>query len=363
MEQKKIIELKNLSKNYGPNKVLDNISLDVYDGEFLTLLGPSGCGKTTILRSIAGFETASSGEIYIDGQLVNDIPANKRNVRTTFQSYALFPHMSVFDNVAFGPRLQKLDKDVIEQKVMESLAMVKLEKFADRKPHQLSGGQQQRVAIARAVVNEPLVLLLDEPLSALDYKLRKDMQIELKQLQRQLGITFIFVTHDQEEALSMSDRIVVLDGGHISQIGTPKEIYEHPQNLFAAKFIGEINIFDGQVEDIDGKSIFANVEGTKCEFTRNGTAFNKNDKIKVLVRPEDFRLAIPNGKPNGKFVGKIEDVIYKGTTVDFIVSHKNEKRIVVSEFFNNDTNENEYNVGQKIAVGWENGWEVVLHDA
>lgn len=257
---------------------------------FLTLLGPSGCGKTTVLRLIAGLETVDSGRIMLDNEDITHVPAENRYVNTVFQSYALFPHMTVFENVAFGLRMQKTPAAEITPRVMEALRMVQLETFAQRKPHQLSGGQQQRVAIARAVVNKPRLLLLDESLSALDYKLRKQMQNELKALQRKLGITFVFVTHDQEEALTMSDRIVVMREGRIEQDGTPREIYEEPKNLFVAGFIGEINMFNATViERLDEQRVRANVEGRECNIYVN-FAVEPGQKLHVLLRPEDLRV-------------------------------------------------------------------------
>lgn len=257
---------------------------------FLTLLGPSGCGKTTVLRLIAGLETVDSGRIMLDNEDITHVPAENRYVNTVFQSYALFPHMTVFENVAFGLRMQKTPAAEITPRVMEALRMVQLETFAQRKPHQLSGGQQQRVAIARAVVNKPRLLLLDESLSALDYKLRKQMQNELKALQRKLGITFVFVTHDQEEALTMSDRIVVMRDGRIEQDGTPREIYEEPKNLFVAGFIGEINMFNATViERLDEQRVRANVEGRECNIYVN-FAVEPGQKLHVLLRPEDLRV-------------------------------------------------------------------------
>src|SRR3990167_4062040 len=248
-----VVELRGVHKAIYGHDILHDINLEVREGEFLTLLGPSGCGKTTLLRLISGFEEPTQGSILIDNKNVIGLPPHQRHVHTVFQSYALFPHMTVFENVAFGLRCQHVPSQEIQTRVADVLKMVKLEKYAERKPNQLSGGQQQRVAIARAAVNRPLVLLLDEPLSSLDYRLRKTMQIELKQLQRKLGITFIFVTHDQEEALSMSDRVVVMQEGYIEQIGTPSEIYEEPCTLQVAKFIGEANIFDATIITADSK--------------------------------------------------------------------------------------------------------------
>lgn len=262
-----LVELKALNKAFDGKQIISELDLTIQNGEFLTILGPSGCGKTTVLRLIAGLEDVDEGKIILDGQDITDIPAEQRFVNTVFQSYALFPHMTVFENVAFGLRMQKTPADEIQKRVDQALRMVQLEDFAQRRPNQLSGGQQQRVAIARAVVNRPKVLLLDESLSALDYKLRKQMQNELKALQRKLGITFIFVTHDQEEALAMSDRIIVMREGKIEQDGSPREIYEEPKNLFVAQFIGEINIFDAKVlYRIDEQRIRANVEGHECDI-------------------------------------------------------------------------------------------------
>jgi len=242
-----IVRFRNVTKRYGETPAVDRMNFDVYPGEFLTLLGPSGCGKTTILRLIAGLDEADAGDIFIDGQRVNGLPPNRRDVNTVFQNYALFPHMSVADNVGFGLRMKGLAPPAIAERVEAALSMVKLGDLARRRIRALSGGQQQRVAVARAIVNEPLVLLLDEPFSALDYKLRKQMQIELKRLHRRLGITFLFVTHDQNEAISMSDRIIVMNAGRIEQIGPPRQIYESPDNLFVAEFVGEINTLDGVV--------------------------------------------------------------------------------------------------------------------
>ena len=252
-ERKAIVQLKNITKSFGDNQVLKPISLDIYEGELLTLLGSSGCGKTTTLRIIAGFETPTEGNVYIEDKDVTELAPYNRDVNTVFQSYALFPHMTVFDNIAFGLVEKKMDKKEIKKKVLEMLDLVQLHGFEKRKPSQMSGGQKQRVAIARALVNSPKVLLLDEPLGALDLKLRKQMQVELKRLQKKLGITFVYVTHDQEEALTMSDRIAVMHQGHFEQIGTAKEIYENPQTKFVASFIGESNIFEANVDTIEGR--------------------------------------------------------------------------------------------------------------
>lgn len=357
-----VVELCGVYKSIHDHEILHDINLKVHEGEFLTLLGPSGCGKTTLLRLISGFEDPTKGTIYIDGKNVSGLPPPQRHVHTVFQSYALFPHMSVFENVAFGLRCQKVPTDEIKARVADVLKMVKLEKFVDRKPSQLSGGQQQRVAIARAAVNRPRVLLLDEPLSSLDYRLRKTMQIELKQLQRTLGITFIFVTHDQEEALSMSDRVVVMYEGYIEQIGTPRQVYEEPQNLTVAKFIGEVNIFDGEIMSTDGvKQLVVKIMG-KPRITKSTRFFTTAEKVHVLIRPEDVRVWGQRevSDTNDMFAGTVEEVTYKGTTVDLIVRLKNNMVIAATEFFDEDDDRLEYKLGEQVWINWTPGWEVIL---
>lgn len=356
-----VIELKEISKVFEHEEVLSKINLQVHRGEFLTLLGPSGCGKTTILRLIAGFESQTAGSLFINGKEVSKVPPEHRHVNTIFQNYALFPHMTVFDNVAFGPRIRKMPKSEIKHYVLEALRMVKLEELTHRKPNQLSGGQQQRVAIARAVVNRPLVLLLDEPLSALDYKLRKSMQIELKQLQRQLEMTFIFVTHDQEEALSMSDRVVVMNQGKIEQIGTPKDIYENPSSLFVGRFVGESNILEGDIVAVHERTFEVNLVDRTLSLPRP-QSFKFKDKVHILLRPEDLRVWSTEELLDSQeaLPGSVEEVIYKGTTVDLLVRLENGQQLSATEFFDEADPKLDYNIGEKVWVNWVKGWEVIL---
>lgn len=298
-----IIEIKGLSKTYDDLKVLDNLSLDIKKNEFLTLLGPSGCGKTTTLKILAGFETADDGKVLFEDKEMNNLPPYKRQINTVFQKYALFPHMNVYDNIAFGLKIKKVSKSEIDAKVKNMLKLVALEGYEARNITSLSGGQQQRVAIARALINEPKVLLLDEPLGALDLKLRKEMQLELKRIQKQLGITFIFVTHDQEEALTMSDTIVVMNKGIIQQMGTPEDIYNEPTNRFVADFIGESNLLEGTMLD-DYKVEF---RGVTFECLDKG--FSKNEIIDVVIRPEDITIV---DKEVGMLKGTVTSVVFKG---------------------------------------------------
>lgn len=358
-----LVLLSGISKSFDGKEVISELDLTINNGEFLTLLGPSGCGKTTVLRLIAGLETVDSGRIMLDNQDITHVPAENRYVNTVFQSYALFPHMTVFENVAFGLRMQKTPAADITPRVLEALRMVQLEEFAQRKPHQLSGGQQQRVAIARAVVNKPRLLLLDESLSALDYKLRKQMQNELKALQRKLGITFVFVTHDQEEALTMSDRIVVMRDGRIEQDGTPREIYEEPKNLFVAGFIGEINMFNATViERLDEQRVRANVEGRECNIYVN-FAVEPGQKLHVLLRPEDLRVdEINDDNHIDGLIGYVRERNYKGMTLESVVELENGKMVMVSEFFNEDDPDFDHSLDQKMAINWVESWEVVLAD-
>jgi len=305
-----IIRLINISKDYNGAEALKDINLYIRKNEFLTLLGPSGCGKTTTLRIIGGFEQPNSGEVHFEGTNITDLPPYKRKVNTVFQRYALFPHMDVADNVAFGLKIKKMNKKLINRKVGEMLELVNLKGFEKRQVDSLSGGQQQRVAIARALVNEPEVLLLDEPLGALDLKLRKDMQTELKKIQQFIGITFVYVTHDQEEALTMSDTIVVMKDGRIQQIGTPEMVYNEPKNAFVADFIGQSNIIQGNMIR-DGLVQFA---GREFECVDSG--FSNNEEVEVVVRPEDIKLV---AKEDGMLQGEIQSVIFKGVHYEMII--------------------------------------------
>ena len=307
---KELIRLRNLCMAFDDELVLDNINLYINDSEFLTLLGPSGCGKTTTLRIIGGFTTPTSGDVTFDGVRINDVPPHKRQINTVFQKYALFPHLDVFENVAFGLRIAKVPQEEVEQRVTEMLEVVSLKGFEQRRIDQLSGGQQQRVAIARALVNRPKVLLLDEPLGALDLRLRKDMQNELKRIQQQMGITFIYVTHDQEEALTMSDTVVVMDKGRIQQIGTPEDIYNEPKNAFVADFIGESNIVDGVMLE-DRKVAFS---GHVFDCVDSG--FEKKEPVDVVVRPEDVDIV---AEDKGMLRGVVTSGTFLGVHYEIIV--------------------------------------------
>lgn len=321
---KKIVELKEITKEFDGEKVLDNLSLDIYDKQFITLLGPSGCGKTTTLRIIGGFEEPDSGEVFFEGKKINHVPPYRRHINTVFQKYALFPHLNVYENIAFALRLQKLPNKEISQKVKEMLELVALKGFEKKNVTLLSGGQQQRVAIARALINKPKVLLLDEPLGALDLKLRKDMQNELKKIQKQTGITFIYVTHDQEEALSMSDVVVVMAEGKIQQIGSPTDIYNEPENAFVADFIGESNIVDGIMNE-DLKVTFSG-----HTFVCVDKGFEKNEAVDVVIRPEDVDVVAPE---NGMLTGTVTSVTFKGVHYEIIVDINGFKWMIQSTDF------------------------------
>ncbi len=305
-----IISLQGISAEYDGEKVIDKLNLDIRDHEFVTFLGPSGCGKTTTLRIIGGFVEPTEGDVFFEGKKITDVPAFKRNINTVFQRYALFPHLNVYDNIAFGLKLKKVPKEHIKIQVEEMLKLVNLEGYEMRKINQLSGGQQQRVAIARALINKPKVLLLDEPLGALDLKLRKEMQMELKRIQQALGITFIYVTHDQEEALTMSDRVLVMRKGKILQSGSPEDIYNEPVNAFVADFIGESNIIGGVMLD----DYLVEFAGVKFECEDSG--FSRMEAVDVVIRPEDFRMVSVD---EGQIIGKVESVIFKGVHFEIIV--------------------------------------------
>lgn len=309
-EKKKLIQFRNIQKSFDDQIILKGIDLDIYENEFVTLLGPSGCGKTTLLRILGGFLDQDEGEILVDGKDITKLPPYKRELNTVFQKYALFPNMNVYENIAFGLRIKKVSDDIIEQKVMRMLRLIGLEGYEKREITQLSGGQQQRVAIARALVNEPNVLLLDEPLGALDLKLRKEMQYELKRIQQEVGITFIFVTHDQEEALTMSDKIVVMKEGEIQQVGTPVEIYNEPVNAYVARFIGESNILPGIM--VDDELVRFDEQDFKCV----DKGFKKDQPVDIVIRPEDIDI-VPAGK--GKLNGTVESVLFKGMLYEVIV--------------------------------------------
>ena len=316
---KELIRLRDLCMAFDDELVLDHINLYINDSEFLTLLGPSGCGKTTTLRIIGGFTTPTSGDVTFDGVRINDVPPHKRQINTVFQKYALFPHLDVFENIAFGLRIAKVPAEEIEERVTEMLGVVSLKGFEHRKITQLSGGQQQRVAIARALVNRPKVLLLDEPLGALDLRLRKDMQIELKRIQQQMGITFIYVTHDQEEALTMSDTVVVMNKGRIQQIGTPEDIYNEPKNAFVADFIGESNILNGTMVRDNVVKMYGK------EFPCVDGGFAPNEPVDVVIRPEDIDI-VP--VEQGQLVGTVTNVTFKGMQYDIIVDFRGFKWLI-----------------------------------
>lgn len=341
-----IVSLTNVEKYYGDNKVVKDLNMEIEEGEFLTLLGPSGCGKTTTLRMIAGFEEATSGNILVEGENVEQKEPYERNVNTVFQSYALFPHMNIFDNVAYGLKIKKIPKDEIKERVTKMLELVQLAGFEKRKPSQLSGGQKQRVAIARALINRPKVLLLDEPLGALDLKLRKQMQIELKRLQRKLKTTFIYVTHDQEEALTMSDRIAIMNAGKLEQLDTPTEIYEHPKTKFVAGFIGESNIFEGVVS----KKNLENMQiETECGsvLAENGE-YEEGESLYLSVRPENVLFSREKQK-GFHLAGTVKDIIYVGSIRKAIVVLPNRQEIKISRL----PNEEVPSVGEGVYLYWD----------
>lgn len=343
------VELVELTKVFDNGVVaVDRVSLQIQQGEFFSLLGPSGCGKTTTLRMIAGFEHPTAGEIRIEGRPMGSTPPFRRNVNTVFQNYALFPHMTVYDNVAFGLRMKRIPRDEIARRVREALQLVRLQGFEERYPRQLSGGQQQRVALARALVNRPRVLLLDEPLGALDLKLRKEMQLELKHLQMTVGITFIYVTHDQEEALTMSDRIAVMNAGRVLQVGTPVEIYERPSSRFVADFIGESNFLRGRVTEVGSGEVSVTLDGGFPVSVRCDLLPARGTEVTVAVRPEKIRIA-PAEAPeaNGLVRGRVEEVIYIGTDTFYVVRITDETVVRVRS----QNDRNRLDGGQLLPVG------------
>lgn len=351
------VELKNVTKRFGDVVAVDDISMHIEDGEFFSLLGPSGCGKTTTLRIIAGLETVSEGSVSIHGREMGRTPPFKRPVNTVFQNYALFPHMTVDKNVAFGLKMSGVSRREIPRMVAEALEMVQLPGMGKRRPTQLSGGQQQRVALARALVNRPEVLLLDEPLGALDLKLRKAMQFELKELQRQVGITFIYVTHDQEEALTMSDRIAVMFSGKVLQIGKPKDIYEHPQTRFVADFIGETNFLDGTVDTVDNNNIRVRIGDDLFINATSDDTLTKGMEVSVVIRPEKVSLS-----DEGMLSGQIEEIIYIGTDTRYIVRLPNDAVLTVRDQNLDLTSGRQYAIGDQVGLKWNPDRALVLSE-
>lgn len=352
---KPIVEISGVNKIYGTNHVVKDLNLTVEEGEFLTLLGSSGCGKTTTLRMIAGFEEPSTGSIQVEGEAIEEKEPFERNVNTVFQSYALFPHKTIFDNIAYGLKMKKVPKDEIKKRVKEMMELVQLDGFEKRYPSQLSGGQKQRVAIARALINRPRVLLLDEPLGALDLKLRKQMQLELKRLQKKLNITFIYVTHDQEEALTMSDRIAIMNAGVLDQVGTPTEIYEHPATRFVATFIGETNTFDGCIKAINGNSVSIGIENG--DVKGSGEGFMPSEFITVSVRPEKMKYST---EPVDGFtlIATVKDYIYVGSIVKCIAALPNGNEIKIERL----AGQSLPRLGERIFPYWKEEDAVLIHN-
>jgi len=358
-----IIKVENIVKRFGDVLALDNVSLEIPEGEFFSILGPSGCGKTTLLRLIAGFETPDSGLIYLQNNVINSIPPYRRHVNTVFQNYALFPHMSIYDNISFGLKLKGVRGNEIKERVDKALELVGLAGMSLRMPKQLSGGQQQRVALARAIVNEPPVLLLDEPLGALDLKLRRQMQVELKSLQKRLGITFIYVTHDQEEALTMSDRIAIMQHGRIEQLGVPSLVYEKPRTEFVANFMGISNIFSGNLRNGNG-SIYTITTSEGLDIKAIGEGVRGRDHATVMIRPEKIHITShePSYMSNlhvNVLKGTIEDMIYLGTVIQFIVKLKDKKLVVLEKNYDKAS---ELSANQDVFVSWDVYNTFILED-
>jgi len=350
-----IVEINGVNKIYGSNHVVKDLNLVVEEGEFLTLLGSSGCGKTTTLRMIAGFEEPTSGSIKVEGEAIEEKEPFERNVNTVFQSYALFPHKTIYDNIAYGLKMKKVPKDEIKKRVHEMMELVQLEGFEKRYPSQLSGGQKQRVAIARALINRPRVLLLDEPLGALDLKLRKQMQLELKRLQKKLNITFIYVTHDQEEALTMSDRIAIMNAGVLDQVAAPTEIYEHPATKFVATFIGETNIFDGTIRSINGESLSIQIENGDVKAT--GSEFAAGEFINVSVRPEKMKYAL-DPVEGFTLIATVKDYVYVGSVVKCIAVLPNGNELKIERLAGQPLPQ----LGEQIFPYWNEKDAVVIHN-
>ncbi len=349
-ETRVAVRLSSITKQFGSFKAVDDLDLDIHEGEFFSLLGPSGCGKTTTLRMIAGFEEPTEGEISVDGEPVQGVPPYRRPVNTVFQSYAIFPHLNVFDNVAFGLRRSGVKGDELQKRVTEACEMVQLEGFEKRKPRMLSGGQQQRVALARALVNRPKVLLLDEPLGALDLKLRKEMQLELKNLQHEVGITFIYVTHDQEEALTMSDRIAVMSDGIVQQVAEPATLYEQPRNRFVANFIGQTNLFSGTVESVDGDKVtLVTPDGTKIEaIAPEGIDPEPGSESHAAVRPEKVRFG---DLGDNVCAAEVRQVVYMGVSTQYITELPGGEKLVLYQ--QNVHDASGFGVGEEVSVAWD----------
>jgi spermidine/putrescine transport system ATP-binding protein len=359
--QTPVIDIEKVSKRYGDYVAVRETTFQIRRGEFFSMLGPSGCGKTTMLRMIAGFEEVSSGVLRLDGQNVVGVPPYKRPVNTVFQNYALFPHLSVFDNVAFGPRIRSVDGTELDKRVREMLEVVRLGDFSNRKPSQLSGGQRQRVALARALVNHPSALLLDEPLSALDLELRRKMQIELKRIQRDVGITFVFVTHDQEEALTMSDRIAVMRTGQLEQVGTPEEIYDTPDTAFVARFIGSANMIPVTIEANHGDRVQLKLPGARmCDVATSGRSFPAGEAALLMVRPEDLKLACdaPTEGAAGLPV-TLTDMVFQGAVVRCSLLDAESNELVI--FLEEDEQQPEFRPGASLWLSWRQSSARLLH--
>lgn len=352
------VALERVSKVFGDpesdNRVtaVNDVSLEIKGGEFFTLLGPSGCGKTTTLRLLAGFETPTLGDVYIQGEQMNQVPPNRRPVNMVFQNYALFPHLSVAENVAFGLAVSRVPRDERQQRVEEALELVRLPGYQDRRPRQLSGGQQQRVALARALINRPAVLLLDEPLGALDLKLRKAMQLELKHLQEQVGITFVYVTHDQEEALTMSDRIAVMRTGEVLQVGTPTEIYERPSTRFVADFIGESNFLEGTVERADEQEVRVRLGDRSVPASPNGRRVERGERVTLVVRPERISLRAASSPGEAGLTGEVQEIVYLGTDTRYLVEVPGGDTVVARVQNASGATEPAFEVGDHVELRW-----------